>query len=239
MLVSSATTRALEEIAARERDVLQAYAPGAMPERTDVAKPATFEPALDPLSAAPPADSYFITSDDRGRLLFTRDGSFSIKDGTLVDAQGRPMLGYACDGATLAPLTADPVDAALGFSASARIESDGSVTYERATIDPRTGRRDVQRAAIGQLALARFAPGTKVQAVDPQHVAAPLGIVPHVGRAGDGNFGAVTTFARESSGVDIDAGLQRLQEAYLALDAIRAAGKAEGGVEKTTMDLLK
>jgi flagellar hook protein FlgE len=239
MLISNAATRALDEITARERDLLEAYTPGAIPERSDVAKPAASAPALDPLSVAPPADSYFVTGDAGGRLLFTRDGSFAIRDGELVDAQGRAMLGYARDGAALAPLRAEPVDVTLGFVRTAQIEADGSVTYERATIDPRTGRREMQRASIGRVALARFAPGTKLQAVDAQHLAAPAAIVPHLGRAGDGNFGAVTPFARENSGIDIDAGLERLQEAYLALDAIRAAGAAQGSVEKTTLDLLK
>src|SRR6185437_15635804 len=114
------------------------------------------------------------------------------------------ILGYAGAGATLAPLIADPVDVALGFVKGVRIQQDGSVTYERSTIDPRTGRRETQRTCIGRLALARFAPGTKLQAVDAQHVAAPPGIVPHVGCAGDENFGALTTYARESSGIDID-----------------------------------
>lgn len=239
MLISGATARALEDISVRERDVLEAYAPGAIPQRGDVAKPAALQQVSDPLSVAPPDGSYFVTSDDRGRMLFTRDGSFSLHDGTLVDVQGRPMLGYARDGSPLEPLRADPVDVALGFARTARIEADGTVTYERSTVDPRSGRRELQRQVLGRLALARFAPGTKLPAVDPQHVAAPLGVVPHIGRAGDGNFGTVTPFARESSGVDVDAGLQRLQEAYLALDAIRAAGKAQRGVEKTTMDLLK
>lgn len=239
MLVSNAMTRAFDEIATRERDVLQAYAPGATPERGDVARTAGALPSIDPLSVGAPDGAFFITSDDRGRMLFTRDGSFSMKNGTLVDSQGKPILGYARDGATLAPISADPVDAALGFTQDARIESDGSVTYDRNTIDPRTGKREVHRANMGHIALARFAPGTKLQAVDAQHGAAPLGVVPHIGRSGDGSFGAITPFARTESGIDIDAGLQRLQEAYLALDAIRAAGKAEGGVEKTTMDLLK
>lgn len=239
MLISNATTRALDDIAARERDVLQACVPGAAPERGDVAKPPSAQRVLDPLSVAPAPDAYFITSDDHGRLLFTRDGSFSLQNGTLVDAQGRPMLGYQSPGAPLGPLEADSVDAALGYAKTAHIEPDGTVTYQRNTIDPRTGRRESQRAVLGTLALARFAPGTKFQVVDPQHVAAPPGVVPHIGHAGDGNFGAVTPNAREGSGVDIDLGLQRLQEAYLALDAIRAAGKAQGSVEKTTMDLLK
>jgi flagellar basal body rod protein FlgG len=239
MLISNAATRALDEIAARERDVLHAFAPGAMPEHGDVTRPASSQPTIDPLSVALPADTYFLTSDDRGRSLFTRNGSFSMNGGTLVDAQGRAILGYANSGATLAPLTADPVDAALGFTLSARIEQDGSITYERSTIDPRTGRRETQRIWIGRLALARFAAGTKLQVVDAQHAAAPPGIVPHVGYAGDGNFGSLTINARESSSIDIDASLERLQEAYVALDAIRAAGDARGNVVKTTMDLLK
>ena len=239
MLISNATSRALDDIAVRERDVLQAYSPGAVSARGDVAKPFAAVPVLDPLSVAPPADAYFITTDDRGRMLFTRDGSLKIQDGALVDAHGRPMLGYSQEGAPLAPLRTDPVDAALGYTKSARIEADGTVTYERTTIDPRTGLREAQRAIAGRLALARFAPGTKLQAIDPQHVTAPLGIAPHVGHAGDGNFGAITPSAREGSGIDIDLGLQRLQEAYLALDALRAAGKAQGSVEKTAMDLLK
>ena len=239
MLISAATTRALDDIAVRERDLLQAFAPGAVAQRGDVAKPQTAQPVLDPLSAAPPEDALFISSGDDGRMLFTRDGSFSLRGGALVDAQGRPILGYAGNTRVLGPLKIDPVDVALGFASTARIDADGALSYERSTIDPRTGRREMQRAVAGRLALARFAPGTKLQAVDAQHSAAPLGIAPHIGYSGDGNFAALTPFAREGSGIDIDTGLQRLQEAYLALDAIRAAGKAQGGIDKTTMDLLK
>lgn len=239
MLISNATMRAMSDIASRERDVLQAYAPGANAEHGDVSQSTGSTFTMDPLSAAPPADAYFITSDERGRLLFTRDGSFALKDGALVDQAGRPILGYRSDDGALEPLRADSVDAALGFTTSARVEADGSITYDRTTVDPRTGRREVQRATLGNIALARFTPGTKLQAVDPQHVAAPAGVTPHTGKAGDGNFGAITPFARTNSGIDIDLSLQRLQDAYLALDALRAAGKARGSIEKTTMDLLK
>ena len=239
MLISNATTRALDEIGARERDVLQAFAPGAKPERPDAGKAAAPIASTDPLSVAPPLDSYFVTGDSGGRMLFTRDGSFSLHGGTLVDSQGREILGYANEGTVLSALRADPVDVALGYTAGARIEPDGTLSYLRNTIDPRTGAREAQRAVIGRLALARFAAGTQLRFVDPQHGAAPAGIAPHIGRAGDGNFGALTPNARESSGVDLDLGLQRLEEAYLALDAIRAAGAAKGGIEKTTMDLLK
>jgi flagellar basal body rod protein FlgG len=239
MLISNGIPRVLDDIAARERDALGAYAPGAMPERGDVAKLATSVPTFDALSVAPPADAYFITRDEGDRMLFTRDGSLCMKDGTLVDPQGRPVLGFSRPRAVLAPLKVDPVDVALGFSGTARIEADGSVTYQRTTVDPRTGLRESQRASIGRLALARFAPGTKLQPTDLQHAYAPPGVAAHIGCSGDGNFGALTPFARESSGIDIDRSLQHLQEAYLALDAIRASVSAERGVEKTTMDLLK
>ncbi len=239
MLISNATVRALDELQARERDVLQAYAPGAVPERGDVAQPQAATRTLDALSAAPPQDAYFITADERGRLLFSRDGSFRLQQGALVDERGLPVQGFRSEGSSLAPLCVDPVDAALGIAQNASIQPDGLVTYERSVFDPRTGRREMQRATLGRIGLARFAAGSKLQAVDPQHVAAPSGVTPHVGNAGDGNFGAIAPFARAGSGIDLDVGLERLQQAYLTLDAIRAAGTAQDGVEKTTMDLLK
>jgi flagellar basal body rod protein FlgG len=237
--ITNSTLHALDDIAARERDVLQAYVPGAIAQRSDVAGQMGSRFTIDTLCAAPPPDAYFVMRDVQGRLLFTRDGGFALKDGVLVDRRGHVALGYAANGATLAPLRADAVDAALGFSRTARLEADGSVTYDRTTLDPVNGRRRSGRTTLGFVALARFAPGTKLQGVDVQYVCAPPGVVAHFGRAGDGSFGALTLFARASSNVDFDLGLQRLQEAYLALDAIRAADKAQRGVEKTTMDLLK
>jgi flagellar hook protein FlgE len=239
MLISNATMRALDEIAARERDLVHVYAPGAMPEHGDVAQTASSTFTLDPLSAAAPADAYFVTADDSGRMMFTRDGSFAIKDGKVVDSTGHAMFGYRDNNSAIAPLQIDPVDVALGFTSNARVEADGNVTYECASVDPRTGKREVHRAGIGRLALARFAPGTKLQTIDAQHAAAGADAAPHLGRPGDGNFGPLTPHARSTSGIDFDLGLQRLQDAYLALDAIRAAGKAQGSVQKTTMDLLK
>jgi flagellar hook protein FlgE len=239
MMISNATGRAFDEIAARERDVLQAYTPGAQPERTDAAAERRQSFTLDPLSAIVPGDAYFVTRDVRGRLLFTRDGSFTLRDGVLSDSQGQPLMGYREDGATLAELRADPVDTALGFTANAHVEADGSVAYERTTIDPRSGRREAQRISLGRIALARFPAGSKLQAVDSRHGAAPERVAAHFGRAGDGNFAKLQTFSRESSGIDFDVSLQRLEDAYLAFDALRAAGKAQGGIQKTAMDLLK
>jgi len=239
MTVGAATARAFETIRTREEDVLEAYTPGAVPKRGDVAKDPTQQYAFDPLSVAAPRDDYFVTSDERGRLAFTRDGSFHCKDGALLDAAGRPVYGFRGDGSALEPLRADGIDAALGFADGARIQADGTVAYERTTVDPRSGARETQQRSFGRLALARFAPGTRLSQFDAAHFTASDGAVPHYGRPGDGNFANVTPYRRESSGVDIDAGLQRLQEAYMALDALRAAHVAQSGTEKTAMDLLK
>lgn len=239
MLISQATARALDEIATRERDVMHAYTPAAVPARPDVAKPANALLTLDPLSVSAPSDAYFVSSDERGRTCFSRDGGFAFRDGELVDGVGRPVLGYRNGTGALSPLRADPVDAALGLTDDVRVDRDGSVTYARTAIDPRTGAREERRISLGRIALARFAPGTKLQAVDAARFIAPPGIAPHIGRANDGNFGAIEPNAREGSRVDIDLGLEKLREAYLALDALHAADTAQRGVEKTAMDLLK
>ena len=39
--------------------------------------------------------------------------------------------------------------------------------------------------------------------------------------------------------LDIDAGLQRLNEAYVAFSAMSSANRARGTTEKTAMDLVK
>ncbi|MDQ2872930.1 MAG: hypothetical protein M3R35_07380 [Candidatus Eremiobacteraeota bacterium] len=239
MLISAAIARAREAVAARERDVLQAYTPGARPERSDAAAPANADFTLDPLSASAPPDTYFASSSERGNTSFSRDGRFAISSDTLVDGHGRPVLGYHDGSDALAPLRVNAVDAALGYANGARIERDGSVTYERATIDPRTGNRETQRISIGRVALARFAPGTPLQAIDAARFTAPAGAAPHFGRATDGNFAALTPNSREGSRVDIDLGLQKMQEAYLSLDALQAADRAGRDLEKTAMDLLK
>jgi hypothetical protein len=63
--------------------------------------------------------------------------------------------------------------------------------------------------------------------------------VPHLGAPADGGFAALATRARDAGNVDIDMGLQRLSEAYVAFSALQAANKAQGAGSKVVMDLLK
>lgn len=227
MLISDATMRAMGEVTARERDVLRVFTP--VPESAANAS----------VSAAAPSGAYFVVAGERGRLLFTRDGGFELRGGVLSDTAGRPILGYASANAPLEPLRMDAIDAQLAPTSGIRIESDGSLRYERATIDPRTSRRQMESLTIGRIALARFPAEAKLQAVDAGHLAAPAGVAPHIGVAGDGNFPPLQLFQGAHDTEDLDRRLQRMQEAYLALDAVRAASKAQDSVEKTAMDLLK
>lgn len=240
MIVDSATNAAFERIAQRAADVRMAFTPGAVPAHGDVftEKPAaTF--TLDPLSIAPPENAYFITTDDRNRTCYTRDGSIALSEGSICASDGRPLQGFANAHASLAALRVDPLDDALGRVKALHVEADGTVTYQRDVVDPRSGTRESERVVVGRLALARFAAGTKLLSLDANHVAAPADVPPHVGRPGDGNFEAVTPFARESSRVDLEKSLQKLKEAYLAFDALSAAHAAQGHANKTAMDLLK
>lgn len=240
MQVNAATINAYDHIAARAADVNAAFSPGAAPAFDDVATAAT-QPqlVLDPLSAAAPNDAYFVTRDARGRLTYTKDGSFHIKDGTLCGANGTPILGYADNAGALREVHLDSIDVALGRTQNIRVDPQGRVLYDRTSVDPKTGRPSQETVVAGRVALARFAAGTRTQAVDATHVTLPDGVVPHYGRAGDGNFATLSPFHRTTSSIDLDASLSRLKDAYLAFDALQAANKAQGKTGKTAMDLVK
>ena len=239
MTISSAAARAFEVIEARERDVMRSYTDGGLPQYDDVRVEPRVEASMDPLSVAAPPDALFVILDERGQERFTRDGGLAIVNGAISDRAGHPLLGYRNETSALAPLRADPVDVSLGLLRDVRVEADGTVGYAKVLLDPKTGARETLRVTIGRLALARFPAASKLHPVGVTQVSAPAGIVPHLGRPGDGNFASLVLHARERSGVDRDLGLARLQEAYLAFDALRAAHRVQGNLEKTSMDLLK
>jgi hypothetical protein len=228
MLISDSTARALENVAARERDLLRA-----LPAESSAADPYATQ-----IPCEAPAGAYFITRDENGSRLFTRCSALYLNGANLTDGNGRPLLGYAAPGGALQPLRTDAVDASLGLAQNVRAGSDGTVTYDRSTIDPATGERKLQQLTIGRLALARFPAGTRLGG-DDSYASAPAGVAPHVGAPGDGAFPPLQSFLQTARDGGLDAGLARLQEAYLALDALRAAGAAQGSVQKTVMDLLK
>jgi flagellar basal body rod protein FlgG len=240
MFLNSGLTTALDRIAERAADVRRAYTPGAIPRYDDVATPAfASDFTLDPLAVTAPDGAYFVTRDNESARCYTRDGAFALRDGRLVGPDGQPIMGQRPGADDPTELRVDPVDAALGRVAGATIENDGTLSYRRDAIDPRTGVRASQRVVAGRLLLARFPAGTRLVTNDGTHCTPPAGVVPQTGLPDEGEFGAVAAMRRERSRVDIDESLIRLKEAYLAFDALQAAETAKGHLGKTVMDLLK
>ena len=239
MLIGDAIGRSLDEIAQRERDAMEIFSPGAQPSFDDARAPRRVVATRDPMDVAAPEGTYFVTSAPDGTLHFGEDGDFAVRNGTIVDSGGGSVLGYARPGAPLAELRVDPVDIALGYADSTAIDAEGDVSYERPSIDPRTGASARERVVVGRLALARFPAGTRLLRADARHERAPAGVEPAIGAPGTGGFGALATQHRVMSGVAIDRSLERLHDAYLAFDALRAAGSAQGSTAKVAMDLLK
>jgi hypothetical protein len=239
-MIPQATADALARIAASAQDVRHSFDPGFEPQDSALARrEVASAPSLDPLSVTAPQSSYFLTGAPEDRARFSRDGGFTFEDGTLRSRDGAPVRGFVSGGSQAVPLRADPIDVALGRVAAPRIELDGSLVYERNVIDPRGGERRIERIVVGRVALARFPAGTQALRRDDAHVDAPPGVTPVLGRPGEAGFGSLQTLSRDLGRVDPLAGLERLREAYVSFEAIRAAGAARGGLEQTAMDLLK
>ncbi|HEY2555290.1 MAG TPA: hypothetical protein VGI15_08560 [Candidatus Cybelea sp.] len=238
MFLNPALSAALDRITERAADVRRAFVPGSVPQHDDVATPAAISDfTLDPLSVYAAGGVYFVARDARGEAGFTSDGSFALRNGRLEDRVGRAICGL--DGSDrLVELRVDSIDEALGRAAYARLEADGSLVYERTSIDPRSGMRATRRIVAGRLALARFPAGTRLSEKDGLRVAPP-GVDAQMGAAGHDGFAALEPLHRSRSRVDIDESLARLKEAYIAFDALQAAETAKGHLGKTAMDLLK
>jgi len=239
-MLPTASLDALKRIADRANDVLAAYTPGAIPRNGDVNGTLPPLPNGDPLSVAAPPGAWFVTLDDVGTRTYTRAGSFHLgPDGTLQTVDGARVLGTPATGGALAPLRLSEPDRTLGRGADLHLEDDGVLAYTRPSIDPRTRERSQERTIVGRIALARFPAGGNPQRLDATHFGAVAGVVPHLGAPADGGFAALTTRARDAGNVDIDSGLQRLSEAYVAFSALQAAHKAQAAGSKVVMDLLK
>lgn len=230
---------ALDRIEERAADVRRAFTGGALPQRDDVATaaPATYF-TLDPLSVSAPEGTYFITRNARGELGYTRDGTFALRDGRLVDEGGNAVQGVMSDGA-LADMSIDPVDGALARAGDERIESDGTLSYGRGVVDPRNAARQMRRVTAGRLALARFPAGTRMQSSDGLTYRPSSGVAAEVGAPATNGIGPVSPMHRDRSRIDVDRSLLRLKEAYMAFDALHAAESAKSNLGKVAMDLVK
>ena len=233
---------AYDRVISRAQDLRDAFRAGSVPRNDDVRTPPQVTASSDPLSVVPPPGAWFVTRGADGVRAYERNGALSLEDGVLRAPDGAEILGYPgrdARGAVPVPLRVPDTDRALGRGTDAHVEQDGTVAYTRAAIDPRTGARGVERVVLGRVALARFPAGTQPDRVDGARVAAPHGVVPHLGTPADGTFPALATFSRDAGSVDIVAGVARLDEAYRAFEAMGAVMKTRASVQKTTVDLVK
>lgn len=231
-----------ERVLSRAQDLRDAFRAGSMPLHGDVRTVPQLTPSSDPLSVVPPPGAWFVTRGADGARAYERDGALTLDGGVLRTRSGAEVLGYPGGDARAAvpvPLRIADGERALRRGGDARIEADGSVAYTRAAIDPRTGARTAERVVLGRIALARFPAGTQPARLDGARVAAPAGVVPHLGTPADGSFAALATFSRDAGTIDVAAGVARLDEAYRAFEAMGAVMKARASVQKTTVDLVK
>lgn len=231
------TESGLARIAARRRDVEGANVPGFTPQ-SDVAGPTRIVARRDPLAVVAPEGTYFITG-TAGGVAFGRDGEFALVRGRLCARDGAPVLGFSGAGGSPEPLAVDARDAALGAALHPRIDADGTFAYDRVAVDPRSGERRLERIAAGRIALARFPAGTQPVRVDATHVRAPAGVAARVAPPATAGFPALVTQARDLGRVDLLAGLERLDDAYLAYGALRSAFRGRAGLEKAALELVK
>jgi hypothetical protein len=119
------------------------------------------------------------------------------------------------------------------------IDRDGTLSYRREYVDPRSGKRELQRVVAGTVVLARFPAGTRLATRDGSSRSAPENVAAEICRPEENGFPALQPMRRERGRIDVDGSLVRLKEAYLAFDALQAAEAAKAHLGKTAMDLLK
>ena len=239
-MTSSGVARAVEAAERRAEDLRLLYTGGAQPNFADAVREEGSEPARDSRSIALPPDAYLLAGDSK-KPAFTRDGTLSVRGGTLVDGSGTPVLGFPAGDTSGVPreLRIDNNDALLERAQDVRMEPDGVFGYARTIVDPKTLQAHVERVLVGHIALARFPAGTKLERIDSTHARPPANVVPVLGTPNDGHFSAVFPQRRAIGRLDADTAISRLQDAYLALRALGALERTQNGVIRGALDLVK
>jgi hypothetical protein len=239
-MTSSGVARAAEIVEQRAEDLRLLYTGGAQPNFADAIREEGSEPAHDPLSIALPPDTYLVAGDPK-KPTFTRDGALAVRDGVLAGSDGVPVLGFPAGDNSGVPreLRIEGNDALLERAQDLRIEPDGVFGYARTIVDPKTLQAQIERIAVGHIALARFPAGTKLERVDNAHARPSANVVPFLGTPNDGHFAAVFPQRRPIGRLDADTAIARLQDAYLALRALGALQRTQSGVIRGALDLVK
>lgn len=221
-----AVERVQQRVESLRSDALHAYDPAYQP-RDGRAAAAPGEPAPQanlqaPLSCEAPAGAFLVFDAPDGRRSYVRAAALTVRDGRLVDGDGLPLLGYPQGAApgVVGELRIEGRDGLLSRAVALRIERDGSIRYARHTLDGQ-GRTATQWLSLGRIALATFESGVARIAAPGEQTTPMLELRAQGGR------------------VDLPRALERLQEAYLQLDALRAARVAQDAGDRTALGIVK
>jgi flagellar basal body rod protein FlgG len=197
--------------------------------------------ATSDLDVVAPEDTFFVGQDAHGRRFYSRNGDFSLADGTLRTQNGSLIMGYPAGGRTdtLAPLRQDPVDLATRRGSDARIDTDGTLSYTRRVVDPKTGIAKPERVVVGRIALARFPAATELVSPDGVHMTAPADITPSIGVPADHGPAALLLRRTDRGAYNVKEGINELRDAYVAFDGLRATNTARTNFAKTATGLIK
>ncbi|HWT06435.1 MAG TPA: hypothetical protein VN224_11805, partial [Xanthomonadales bacterium] len=153
MMLGASPLDAYERVLSRAQDLRDAFRAGSVPLNDDVRTAPYVTASSDPLSVVPPPGAWLVARGADGVRAYEHDGALSLEDGVLRTRDGAEVLGYPggdARGAVPVPLRIAETDRALGRGGDARVESDGTVAYTRAAIDPRTGARGAERVVLGR-----------------------------------------------------------------------------------------
>ncbi|MGH7329678.1 MAG: hypothetical protein ACREJX_15130 [Polyangiaceae bacterium] len=239
-MLNAGIAHAIESMERRGEDLSMVFTEGAQPNYSDVLRTERVEQSADPLSIVLPRDA-FLLAGDPNHPTYTRDGALQIRDGMLAGSDGTPVLGLrGGDRSGIPqPLRIDGHDALLGRVHDLRIEPDGVFGYARTIVDTKTMESSVERIVVGRIALARFPAGTRLESIDATHARPPSQLVPFVGTPNDGSFASLYVGRRAAGGLDTDAAVVRLQDAYLAMRALSAEERSRNAMIHGALDLVK
>jgi len=154
------------------------------------------------LDIAITGDGFFTLHGENGETLYTRAGSFSIREnGAIVDANGNALQVYPVDanGAAtsnnLQSITIPAQNAAGAAYAGVSVDKDGvvSASYADGSVEP-----------IGMVALATFMAPNGLKAVGSSNwQSTGFSGAASYGEPGNGQYGALLSGALERSNVDI------------------------------------
>ena len=239
-MVNATIDRAMRTIERRSEDLRGIFRSGSEPNYAELVRAERVETVANALSVVPPDAAYFLAGEP-SRPLYTRSGTFALRDGELVDESGRAILGFASSDASGVPqpLRVEHPDALLGRVEDAKIDPDGLFSYARSVIDPQTLESTIERVSVGRVALARFPAGTRLDRTDEMHARGPERLSPLVGTPADGTFTGLLVRSRAIGRLDPDAAIERLQDAYLAARALGAVERTHNGMVRGAFDLVK